>query len=131
LQIKWADGDTEIVLLNGSGAGVESNAARLVYRKDGAGVLKRLIFQNASAVKIDEKVVFQSSEPVSASFQMTESNRLRADLEVSKAASIKLVLPISPKSVKLNGRAVKFDFEKSSKTLILQIPAGKNLVESE
>jgi len=131
LQIGWSNGDKEIVLLNGNGANIDSNAERLIFRKDKSGNLKRLIFQNSSSVKIVGNQVFQSSEPLSASLQITESNTLRGNAESSKNTQIKLVIPIAPKTIRVNGKTVKFSFEKSSKTLRFELPAGKNVIESE
>jgi hypothetical protein len=131
LQIVWTNGDKELVLLNGKGANIESNSERLVFRRDKTGGWKRLIFQNSNSVKIDEAQIFQSSEKFSASFQITGLNTLRGNAESSKNTQVKLVIPILPKAIKINGRTIKFTFEKSSKTLSFELPAGKSLIESE
>lgn len=131
LQIDWSNGDKEIVLLNGKGANLESNSERLIFRTNKSGSWKRLIIQNSDSVKIGGKQVFQSSEMISASFQITDSNLLRGNAESSKNTEIKLVIPIMPKVIKINGRPAKFNFEKSSKTLIIELPKGKHLLESE
>jgi hypothetical protein len=131
LQIVWPDGDREFVLLNGKGGNVESDAARLIFREDKSDNWKRLIFQNSKSVKIGGKQIFQSAEPVTASFRITAAKRLYGNTESLKNTQIKLVIPILPKLIKVNGKTAKFDFEKSTKTLILELPAGKNLIESE
>jgi len=131
LQIAWANGDKEFVLLNGKGANIESNAARLIFREDKSGNWKRLIFQNSNFVTTEEKQIFQSPESISASFRITEAKQLSGNTESSKNTLMKLVIPILPKTLKINGKTVKFNFEKSSKTLSFELPAGKNLVEAE
>ena len=131
LRIDWANGDKEYVLLHGNGAGYESNAARLILRESVANGWKRMIFENSSSVKTAGKQLFQSSERVSASFRLTESKNLRGNIESSKNANIKLVLPISPKTLKINGKALKLNYEKASKVISFELPAGKNTVEIE
>lgn len=131
LQIKWLNGDRELVLLSGNGAKIESNAKRLIFREDRRGNWKRLIFQASSEVKLDGKVLFQSSKPVSGGFQITESGRLLGNTENFEITEVKLVIPIPPKTIKLNGKAVKFTVDKTSKTLSFKLPAGINLIESE
>ena len=131
LQINWSNGDREIVLLNGNGARIASDSKRLIFREDSKGNWKRLIFQLSSEAKLDGKILFHSSKPVSGSFQITESGLLRGKAENSESTEIKLVIPISPKSIKVNGKAVNFKFEQTSKTLSFKLPAGKNLIDSE
>lgn len=131
LQIAWTNGDKEFVLLSGKGANIESNSERLIFRADKTGGWKRLIFQNSNSIKIDGKQFFQSSERFSASFQITQSNVLRGNAEGSTKTQVKLVIPISPKVIRVNGKTVKFTFDKSSKFLSFELPAGKNLIESE
>jgi hypothetical protein len=131
LQIAWANGDREFVLLGGKDANIESNGERLIFRKDKTGNWKRLIFQNSNSVKIDGNLIFQSSQLISASFQITQSNALRGNAESTKNTQIKLVIPIVPKAVRVNGKTIKFNFEKGSKTLSFELSAGKSLIESE
>lgn len=131
LQIKWSNGDREFVLLNGNGAKIESDAKRLIFREDAKGMWKRLIFQAAGEIKFEGKLLFQSSKHVSGSFQIMESGKLRGNAENYESTEIKLVIPISPKIIKLNGKAVNFKFEQASKTLSFKLPAGKNLIEGE
>lgn len=131
LQISLLNGDTEYVFLDGKGGNLDSDASRLIFRIDSTNQWKRLFFQNAKYVVFEQNLLFQSLKTVSATLQTSNVGNLSGWIISSENTEIKLVIPIIPKAVKLNGEKIEFKYDTAKKSLIFNLKAGRNFVESE
>lgn len=129
LQIIWENGDKEFVLLNGKNGKILSDAERLIWREEKTGKLIRIIIQNGKQIKISEDIFFEFSENVQANFVSINENDLRGIVWSKNKTSIKLVRPISAKSVKVNGSAINFKYDNQAKMLNFEVNAGENVIE--
>lgn len=131
LQINWSNGDTEYVFLNGKSGILDSDASRLIYRRTNENQWKRLSFQNAKYILFENKSLFQSSKTVSATLQTSNAGNLNGWIISNENTEIRLVMPIRPMALKLNGEKAEFKYDAAEKSLILNLKAGRNFIESE
>ncbi len=131
LRIDWQNGATEYVFLSGKGGKADSDASRLIFRTTSENIWNRLLFQNAKFITFENKPLFQASNTVSATLQRSIAGNLSGWIISNESAVIKLVLPIKPKALKVNGESIEFTYEAAEKTLSLTLKAGRNFIESE
>ena len=131
LKLRFKNGSVDIVCLTGTCADIASDGGRVIARRNAGGLLERLIWHDAATVRVGEIVVMSSAEKISGSLQLDSRNRISAFTESDAATELKLVKPIEPKSIQVNGQPAKYSFDSAAQILTISLPSGTNVIKSE
>ncbi len=129
LQINWADGSREFVVLRGKTGEFEIEGTRGVLRLSKDGAWQRLVLQNGTSVKSGGKLLFGASQAVSAILKVNAANELNGIVVAGNQTNLQLNAPFNPRSVIVNGKAITFTFDEKTKALKFALKEGKNQIE--
>ncbi|MEO7659899.1 MAG: heparinase II/III family protein, partial [Pyrinomonadaceae bacterium] len=124
-----ANGDRDTVCLTSANCSSVSDARRLIVRHSKDKKVNRLMWQNATRINSGTVMVMESSRSVSGSIRLLQNGKLSGYISSETGAQLRLVLPIVPNKLFVNGVAVKF--EKNGTLVSMLIAPGQNLVEIE
>ncbi len=130
LQIIWASGDREFVLLKGQSEKIKSDAVRAVLRVSPSGGWTRMILQNGTTLTNDRQTILKSEKPVSLTFN-SNTNRLTGWISSVAATSLTINMGARPRIVRVNGQTVKFDYNEKTSAIAINVGIGKSRIESE
>lgn len=130
VKIIWKNGDREFVLLKGQEGKIRSDAARLVLRVSSDGKWTRMVLQNGTVLANEGQTILKSDKPVSVSFNSNEKNLSGWINSVSKV-NVTISHKARPQTVRVNGQAVKFDYNEKANTIAINVGTGSNKIESE
>lgn len=131
INVAWPNGDKDLVFLAGKGANLSSDAAKVILRIASQGDLKKLIWQNGSRVVFENKALLYATEAVSGVLNFSDKGQVNGFIDSVKSVEIKLVNPIKPSKILINGQPIKFDINATTGEIIFNLPAGKNSVLAE
>ena len=131
INIQWPNGARDLIFLNGIGKHLTTDATRLIFRFLPQGNLQRLIWQNGSRVAFRNRSLLRSTAPVSGVLDVSDKGQLSGLIDSDNAVEIRLVNPIKPSRIFVNGQPIKFDIDKNTGEIVFSLPVGKNEVLTE
>ncbi len=129
LEINWANGTREFVVLRRKTSEFEIEGTRGVLQLSKDGAWQRMVLQNGTSVKSGGKLLFGASQAVSAILKVNAANELNGIVVAGNQTNLQLNAPFNPRSVKVNGKATTFTFDEKTKALKFALKEGKNQIE--
>jgi hypothetical protein len=89
-----------------------------------------MILQNGTVLVNEGQTILKSDKPVSVSFNSSEKS-LSGWINSSSKVNLTISHKKRPQTVRVNGQAVKFDYDKKANTIAINVGTGSNKIESE